>query len=379
MAVLYNEKSLGLSEDFRTPCGHILYDTSAASQVLEQIGDYKQQLHDKCNLITEGRFTGLAALHDEGALDDCIRQGNWRSELQQLLPVVTDSPNSHGVVGTWPYLAKGQSNNGRVGHMAPSAAVDWSNLNFIHGRWWDKEHTYVRAGPWDRGRRRSRKGHRGGAKRRRGIFSARDKTNISVYFCNLTSWSQHASEYVSNLGDDILLVAETHADMAKSKAMLADMGRRGWKGTASVAKPSTVHESGTSAGVACFTKLRVDSRPLSCCTDHDGKFTPNPLLSGRWTVIDKVDVLTGSLYLEGKLKFTAGKFLALSDLEHITRGGDCPFIVGLDGNMDKSAWDTFMWGSKVFLTHMACEVIGVSDQDITCRGATNSDGGTRID
>ena len=47
--------------------------------------------------------------------------------------------------------------------------------------------------------------------------------------------------------------------------------------------------------------------------------------------------------------------------------------------MDKDLWDAFHWGGARWLDHMDAEIIGVGSDEITCKGARNKDGGTRID
>ena len=93
--------TLGLSENFGTPCGHLAYDSSSAKTLLDGIPILKQLMNDKVNLVSLGRFSGLAPLHDDGPLDDCHRLGVWQPSLQQLLPCVTDETGSGGAVGMW--------------------------------------------------------------------------------------------------------------------------------------------------------------------------------------------------------------------------------------------------------------------------------------
>ena len=63
------------------------------------------------------------------------------------------------------------------------------------------------------------------------------------------------------------------------------------------------------------------------------------------------------------------------DMDFITRGGKVPFILGLDANVPPEAWDHVDWGEKTFLEHLGATIVTVTDSEITCTGAKNTQWG----
>ena len=88
-------------------------------------------------------------------------------------------------------------------------------------------------------------------------------------------------------------------------------------------------------------------------------------------------VLAG--HLESGLGFKGANYELVVELEFLTRGGNVPFILGIDANEEPEAWDNLHWGEKKYLEHLNAEIVTVRNSDITCVGAKNLKGGSNID
>ena len=70
---------------------------------------------------------------------------------------------------------------------------------------------------------------RGGSKRWRGRDPDRDRDYMSVFFGNITSYSEHAAFYISGRSEDVLLLAETHQNKTRTLEMIAGLGKMAGK------------------------------------------------------------------------------------------------------------------------------------------------------
>ena len=77
---------------------------------------------------------------------------------------------------------------------------------------------------------------------------------MSVFFGNITSYSEHAAFYISGRSEDIIMLAETHQNKSNTLGMIAGLGKNGWQATASPAMDSDKSIFGNIAGVAVAIK-----------------------------------------------------------------------------------------------------------------------------
>ena len=183
-----------------------------------------------------------------------------------------------------------------------------------------------------RSRRCKRGGTRGGANRKRGRNPNRDTEHVTMFFANISSYSKHAASYLAGRDEDILLLAETHKDLPKTKAMINELGSLGWQATASAARLSNRSSLGNVGGVLAAVKKYVDNMASSICTDDKGQITPNPFITTRTFTMQSHEAQALSGYLEcGGLK--GSNLQTLEAVDHITRGGRDRFFWALDANV----------------------------------------------
>ena len=63
----------------------------------------KAELLLRWNSINETRQSGFCPVAEGGPLDDAVREGTWRPELQVDMPTAGGLPGSRGVTQEWPY------------------------------------------------------------------------------------------------------------------------------------------------------------------------------------------------------------------------------------------------------------------------------------
>ena len=208
--------------------------------------------------------------------------------------------------------------------------------------------------------------------------STRYDDYVTAFFGNITSASQKAIQYLAGRYEDITLLAETHKNQQETDSLVRQFGSLGWQCTTSPAKQSDKAESGTVASVLAGVRRNIDNRPLSICSDHEGKRTPNPFLTGRIVVIEGNEILALAGYLEGGgLKGTS--LDTLSYVDNITRGGKDLFLWALDANVPPEAWAEHKVGKETWLDKMNAEIITVRNSKFTCRAGLNKEGGSMID
>ena len=69
------------------------------------------------------RSTGLAPTFDEGPLDDAVRNGVWRPELQVRMPTAGGLPGSRGLKKVWQYPRNENSINSGSNESANSTGM----------------------------------------------------------------------------------------------------------------------------------------------------------------------------------------------------------------------------------------------------------------
>ena len=172
-----------------------------------------------------------------------------------------------------------------------------------------------------------------------------------MLFANISSYSRHAASFLSGREEDILLLAETHKDLPKTKAMIKELGGLGWQATASAARASNRSKLGNVGGVVAAVKKYVDNRASSICIDDKGQITANPFITTRTFSMHSHEAQALSGYLEcGGLK--GSNLQTLEAVDHITRGGRDRFFWALDGNVTPEVFRAHMAGDKSWLDKM---------------------------
>ena len=199
------------------------------------------------------------------------------------------------------------------------------------------------------------------------------------FFGNVTELSEQAQIHCLHVHDEVCMITETHRDEKNSLKFLDLALSKGWNGTCSPAGQSTRSDEGNIAGSITMVQSFIDNEALAICTDQRGRITPNPQLTGSQISLDKVKQMCLTGYLHGGIGFSGDNVKTLNDMDHITRGGACPFLCGIDGNTLHTEWANFTWGLQDWLEHMKAEIVIPSNSKITCKGAKNSEGGRMID
>ena len=84
--------------------------------------------------------------------------------------------------------------------------------------------------------------------------------------------------------------------------------------TASAASPTERSLTGNSAGVLAGIQQNRSNRPLSICSDVEGKVAHNPQLTGRLLVLEHVELLAFASYLESEAGFSSANQKVFSGL-----------------------------------------------------------------
>ena len=83
-------------------------------QALAKLPETKKELREVWISIQTARLSGLAPTFDNGPLDDAIRNGEWRPELQSAMPTAGGLPGSKGVKVPWRYSSLGSNQTGNT-------------------------------------------------------------------------------------------------------------------------------------------------------------------------------------------------------------------------------------------------------------------------
>ena len=180
------------------------------------------------------------------------------------------------------------------------------------------------------------RGSRGKGHKRAGARRSQDNSRyddyFTAFFANFTSASPKALHYIVGRYEDLLLLAESHKDQAGTDNVVNLLGSLGWQCTASPAMQSDKSEVGNVSGVIAGVRRNIDNRPLSICSDQEGKRSPNPFLTGRMIVIERNEIIALSGYLEGG-GLRGINVNTINYVDQITRGGKDLFMWALDAKL----------------------------------------------
>jgi len=130
-----------------------------------------------------------------------------------------------------------------------------------------------------------------------------DAKSVRDYFANPTSTSEKSNVHILERGDRIVLLTEHHRNKEQTISFISFFGGKGWKATASPARPAERSDICTTAGVLAAIKGNIDNRLPSFATDVGGKLTPDAQITGRLTVLADVETMVLSGYIECGLGF----------------------------------------------------------------------------
>ena len=138
-----------------------------------------------------------------------------------------------------------------------------------------------------RGRRlQSHRGSRGGSRRKRRVKEGKEEKEggdreVSIFFANITNWSEHAAHYLRKLEDQFILTAETHLAKEEGEKLLKSKAMGGWHGTAGPAALTGRSEKGTHGGCLALARKCIDTVPLATCEGPEGTSLSRADLAGR--------------------------------------------------------------------------------------------------
>ncbi len=246
----------------------------------------------------------------------------------------------------------------------------------------------ARASPTRHGQQRRRgtrlrHGHRGGAHRHR--FAKRMLREelgsvgsaTSIYFANVTSWSEHAQSHVyEKIKSDVAIVAETHKDKGHVEELRKTARRQGYESTIAPAARSDNSDSGTHGGLLALARVDRRSAPLSSCNGPLGATIDSSNIVGREVWLDEVLVLVLGCYMEcggGLEGFNLG---LLQEVEELTRSGARLFVLVGDFNTPPEAWCA---GREGWLSRNDAAILTPDNTPFTCRTNSTETGGSLID
>ena len=73
--------------------------------------------------------------------------------------------------------------------------------------------------------------------------------------------AKKTNQHIIERNDDVVLMAEHHLNSERMMNLVNFFGARGWKATASPARPTEKSDKGTTAGVIAMAKNHIDNRP----------------------------------------------------------------------------------------------------------------------
>ena len=113
--ILISEQGLphGLVGNFQAPYSGAV-DEEVVRQALAKLPATKDELREVWSSIQTVRNSGLAPIYDDGPLDDAIRFGKWRPELQVVMPTAGGLPGSKGLKVPWRYSISGSNDTGGI-------------------------------------------------------------------------------------------------------------------------------------------------------------------------------------------------------------------------------------------------------------------------
>ena len=117
----------GLTVGLRAPfSGELQEDT--VKKALARLPESINELRDAWMSIDGVRSSGFAPMFDQGPLDDAVRDGVWRPELQVEMPTVGGLPGSRGRIKAWKYFHEDEDANNTTTPQAFGGARSVKNL-----------------------------------------------------------------------------------------------------------------------------------------------------------------------------------------------------------------------------------------------------------
>ena len=93
----------GITHSFRAPFSGVL-DEDAITQSLVTLPEASLELQRAWSEVGPARNSGLALAFNGNPLDDSMRDGVWRQELQQKMPIAVGLPGSRGKPQAWTHV-----------------------------------------------------------------------------------------------------------------------------------------------------------------------------------------------------------------------------------------------------------------------------------
>ena len=101
----------GITSSFRAPYSGVLLEADIKASVATLPAAVKE-LKEVWMEIGMARNSGLALSTNGNPFDDTVREGQWQSELQQVMPIAGGAPGSKGIPQEWLYRHR-EENFGR--------------------------------------------------------------------------------------------------------------------------------------------------------------------------------------------------------------------------------------------------------------------------
>ena len=113
----------GLTLNFDAPFSGQL-EKRTIEKALAKLPEAIKEATEAWESIHEGRSTGLAPMFDDGPLDNAVREGTWRPELQIRMPTAGGLPGSKGMKQIWQHTKV--TTGGEVGfNESAKAKSEW--------------------------------------------------------------------------------------------------------------------------------------------------------------------------------------------------------------------------------------------------------------
>ena len=183
-----------------------------------------------------------------------------------------------------------------------------------------------------------------------------------MFFANITSWSEHAVNYLTKLEDHFILAAETHLTKEEGEKVMRSKAMRSWHATAAPASPTGRSEKGTHGGCLALARKGISTVPLASCSGPEGTLYDRSDLSGRVLSVQGGSILVLVAYFQDGEGFGCKNLELLEEIEVITERGKLPFILLADFNIEPEEWSKLAW-----LERNGAAVIRPEGVEATCR------------
>ncbi len=189
--------------------------------------------------------------------------------------------------------------------------------------------------------------------------------STSLYFANVTSWSDHAQDHIyGNVRADMAIVAETHKNKGHVEEMRKKARRHGYEATIAPAARSDNSATGTHGGLMALARADRRSAPLSTCDCAEGTTMDSANLVGREVWLDEILVLVLGGYLESGGGLDGFNMGLLQEVEDLTRTGARLFVFFGDFNTPPESW---CGGRSGWLNRNDATIVTPDNTPFTCR------------